>query len=377
MKITSVQAYELLYDLPKPLGVASGFATERTTLLVKITSDDGLFGWGETEPAFPSFRAMIEEQYRPLLLGKDPRDFRKLWNLLWGANFGNGFTVGAVSTALLDLRGKALKLSIADQFGGRLRDRVLAYASAMNYTHGIEPEKQYPEEARQLVKRGFRALKMRIGGRPLQHDLAAVKGVREAVGPEILLMADGNGGYTYASAVRMAQELERLHFFWFEEPLPQGNGHYQGYEKLAEKLSISLAGGEVIDSRATAKDLLVRRVFDIIQPDVSICGGVAEGLFIAEMARLHGVRFVPHCWGGAVTLAATLQLLALLPNPDLSMMPEQPLLELDVYENPFRDKIAKQPFELKSGYVDIPTGPGLGIEVLEEALPRYKKKKTG
>src|SRR5262249_40925377 len=162
-------------------------------------------------------------------------------------------------------------------------------------------EKQYPEEARQLVKRGFRALKVRIGGRPLQHDLAAVKGVREAVGPEILLMADGNGGYTYASALRMAQELEWLHFFWFEEPLPQGNGHYQGYEKLAEKLSISLAGGEVIDSRATAKDLLVRRVFDIIQPDVSICGGVAEGLFIAEMARLHGVRFVPHCWGGAVT----------------------------------------------------------------------------
>jgi D-galactarolactone cycloisomerase len=252
---------------------------------------------------------------------------------------------------------------------------VLAYASAMNYTHGIEPEKQYPDEARELVKRGFRAMKMRVGGRPLEHDLAAVAAVRAAVGPGVLLMADGNGGYTYASALRMAREMERLNYFFFEEPLPEGNGHYEGYEKLAEKLTIPLAGGEVIDSRATAKDLLMRRVFDVIQPDVSICGGVSESLFIAEMARLHGVRFVPHCWGGAVTLAATLQVAAMLPNPDLSMTPEQPLLELDVYENPFRDKIVKQPFQLKGGYVDVPTGPGLGVEVMEDALPQYMKKK--
>src|SRR5262245_14666186 len=134
MKITSVQTYDLHYDLPKPLGVASGFDTERSTFLVKVTADDGLVGWGETAPAFPWLRGMVEGQFRPLLVGKDPHDFRKLWDVLWGANFGNGFAVGAVSTALLDLRGKALKLSVADQFGGRMRDRVPAYASAMNYS---------------------------------------------------------------------------------------------------------------------------------------------------------------------------------------------------------------------------------------------------
>jgi D-galactarolactone cycloisomerase len=375
MKISAVKTYTLHHQLSKPLGVASGFDTERSTFLLKITSEDGLHGWGETAPAFPWLRPLVELQYQPLLLGKDPRDFRKLWDLLWGPNFGNGFALGAVSTALLDLRGKALKLSIADQFGGRMRDRVPVYASAMNYTPGVEPEQQYPDEARQLVARGFRAMKMRVGGRPLRHDLAAVAAVRAAVGPDVLLMADGNGGYTYSSALQMAREMERHNYFWFEEPLPEGNGHFEGYEKLTEKLTIPLAGGEVIDSRATAKDLLVRRVFDIIQPDISICGGISESIFIGEMARLHGVRFMPHCWGGAITVAATLQVLATVPNPDLSMTPEQPMLELDTYENPFRDRIVPKPIELKDGCVEIPTGPGLGIDILEDTLPQYVKEK--
>src|SRR5262249_58018987 len=110
--------------------------------------------------------------------------------------------------------------------------------------------------------------------------------VRAAVGPEILLMADGNGGYTYASALPMAREMERLNYFWFEEPLPEGNGHYEGYEKLTEKLTIPLAGGEVLDSRATAKDLLIRRGFVLVQPAINICGGVGWKIGVPGQAGL-------------------------------------------------------------------------------------------
>ena len=134
----------------------------------------------------------------------------------------------------------------------------------------------------------------------------------------------------------------------------------------------ALAGGEVLDSRASARDHIVRRSFDIIQPDVTLCGGVAEVLFIAEMARLFGVQCVPHCWGGALAIAATLQLLALLPSYTWGFSSDEPMLELDTYENPFRDEITATRFEVKNGFVEIPTGPGLGIEIDEDVVRKYR-----
>src|SRR5262249_15499258 len=154
---------------------------------------------------------------------------------------------------------------------------------------------------------------------------------RKAVGPDIKLMADGNGAYTVATAIRVGRELDRLGLYLFEEPLP--GAHYARYEVLRDKLDIAPAGGEELRSRRTAKELICRRCFDIIQPDVSLCGGVAECLFVAEMARLWGMQANPHCWGGAIVIAATLQILALLPDESWSRTTETPMLEFDVYEN--------------------------------------------
>src|SRR5262249_58424988 len=121
-------------------------------------------------------------------------------------------------------------------------DRIPAYASAMNYTEGNEPEQQYPEEASGLVAKGFRALKMRIGRLAPSRDLAAVAAVREAVGPDVRLMADGNGAYTVTEAIQVGRELDRLGLYWFEEPLPEE--HYIGYEVVTDKLGNAIAGGE-------------------------------------------------------------------------------------------------------------------------------------
>jgi D-galactarolactone cycloisomerase len=369
MKITSVKTYHLKHRLPRAVGCSTFLYSEREALLVKISTDDGLVGWGETAP-LGGVRGLIEDQFAAQLIGQNPLDHRKLWRAIWGPNFGNGLAVGAVDTALHDLRGKALNLPVSELYGGRLRDRVPVYASALNYTEGIDALKQYPEEAVSLAARGFRALKMRLGRFEPRRDLAVVAAVRDAVGPDFKLMVDGNGAYTLPTAIRVGKELDRLGLHWFEEPLPEA--HYTGYPELRRKLDIALAGGEALDCRGTAKELLDKQSFDIIQPDLSLCGGIGECLFVAELARLWGVQCNPHCWGGGITIAATLHVLSLLPDASWGHTTETPMLELDLIENPFRDRLLTRAHEVgPDGYMQVPRGPGLGIEVDEEALKRY------
>ena len=336
--------------------------------MIKISTDQGLVGWGEAA-VMAGVRGIIENHYAPILIGQDPRDHRKLWRQLWGANFGNGVALGGLDVALHDLRGKVLDQSVADMYGGRLRDRVQAYASSVNYTENCEPEQQYPADALALVEQGFKAVKLRIGRFSLRREIPIIAAVRDAIGPDVKLTVDANAAYSLPTSIRMGRALEELGVYWYEEPMPQP--HYAGYDVVTSTLDIAVAGGECVDSRFAARELILRRAVDIIQPDVSLCGGFAECLAIAEMARLWNIMCIPHCWGGALTIAATLHLNSLLPDFTWGFETETPLLELDVTENPFREVIVKQPFRIRDGYVDVPTGPGLGVEIDEEALSHY------
>jgi D-galactarolactone cycloisomerase len=371
LKITSVKTFHLQHHLQRPFGVSVSVPLDktRTALLVKIETDAGLVGWGETAP-LAGARGAIDAELGPRLIGQNPVEYRRLWRMLWGPNFGHPLAVGALDMALNDLRGKALGLPVAELFGGRLRDRVPPYASAMNYVEGREPEEQFPAEAAELVRQGYRALKMRIGRYPVPREAKVAAAVREAVGPDVLLMADGNAAYTLATALQMGDELNRLGFECFEEPLPQ-SPKYAGYEELREKLPLSLAAGEGVDSRASARDLIDRRAMDIIQPDVSLCGGIGEALFIAELAALSGIRCIPHCWGSAILIAATVHLIALLPDPHWGLPTDTPMLELDQSENPWRTEIVKEPLPFEDGFVAVPTRPGLGIDVNEDVVRKY------
>jgi len=368
--IKLVQTFLLRHELQQPFGVSVSVPLDKTreTLLVRIESNEGHVGWGETAP-LPGTRAAIDE-LGLALIGQNPLQYRRLWRSLWGANFGNALAVAGLDMALNDLRGKVLNLSVAELFGGRLRDKVPAYASAMNYLEGVEPETHFPLEAATLAKQGFRALKMRLGRYPVAREAKLAAAVREVVGPDVLLMADGNGAYTMESAVRMGHVLNDLNFECFEEPLPQ-SPKYVAYEELRNKLPLSLAAGEAVDGRASAKELIDRRAMDIIQPDVSLCGGFAETLFIAEMAALSGIRCIPHCWGADILIAATVQLLSILPDPHWGFPTDTPLLELDQSENPWRDGLAKGAFPLQDGMVSVPTGPGLGITIDEQMVKAF------
>jgi D-galactarolactone cycloisomerase len=373
LTITKVETFAVEHKIPKAIGPSIAMTNTRDSLLIKISTDSGLVGWGETADVGGT-RGIIEKHLKQAVLGKNPLEHRKLWNAMWGPNFADGRAVGGMDIALHDLRGKALGLSISEMYGGRARDKIMGYAAAMNYVEGEDPEKHHPVEAADLAKRGWLAMKIRTGRYGFRKDIAVMQKIREAVGPDVRLMTDGNGAFTFPQAVKFGKELEKLDFYWFEEPIPQAP-NYAGYAELAKKLNIALAGGEVLDWRGTAREHIVKRSFDIIQPDVSLCGGIAEVLFISEMAHLFRMQAAPHCWAGAITIAATLQVLALFPPHYLgSTVGDEPMMEFDVYENPFRDEIVTKKIELKKGYFDVPTGPGLGIEIDESVVKKYAKR---
>lgn len=371
LTITKVETFVLKHKLPNEIGVSTLLYGFRDALIIKITTDSGLVGWGETSDVGGT-RGIIEDHLKPILLGKNPLEYRSLWRSLWGPFFGDGRAVGGVEIAIQDLRGKALGMPVCEVLGGRVRDKVMAYASAMAYTAGVDPEDQFPPEAAGLAKQGFRAMKVRTGRFAPKRDLAVLAKIREAVGPNVRLLTDGNGAFTFPQAMKFGKELEKLDFYFFEEPLPEAD--YVGYDELTDQLDIAIAGGEGLDSRGMAKELIERRAVDIIQPDATLCGGIGEALFVAEMARVFGMLCIPHCWSGAIALAATLHTNACIPNFTWGHTSDEPMLEMDTYENPFREEIVATPFRIKDGYVDVPKAPGLGVEVDEEVIRKYLVK---
>lgn len=373
LKIINVETFAMRHRLKQAIGPSTTLYPFRDALLIKITTDSGIIGWGEA-PDVGGTRGIIENHLKKQLIDKNPLEHRKLWRSLWGPNFGDGRAVGGVDIALHDIRGKALGLPVYDLYGGKVRDKLFAYSSSMNYTAGVDPLDQHPAEAQQLVERGFRALKARTGRFGMKRDLAVLAKVREAVGPEIRLQTDGNGAMTFPQAVAFGIELAKLDFYFLEEPIPQKGPFYPRYPELTESLDIALAGGEVLDSRLNAKELIVAKAFDMIQPDATLCGGIGECLAIAEFAALFGVLVHPHCWGGAIAIAAAMHVVACIPDFTWGNSADQPMLELDVYENPFRDELTSFPFTVRDGFVNLPTAPGLGIEIDEAVIEKYAVK---
>ena len=373
IKITAVKAYLLETELKRAFGVSISQPLDkrRRTLLVKVETDAGVEGWGETYPILGA-RGAIADKIGPALIGENPLAYRRVMKKTWGRVFYNPLAVGALETAINDIRGKILDKPVSELFGGRLRGRVPAYASTMNYLEGITPEELYPRQAVEHVALGFKALKMRLGRYSVNREIPIARAVRAAVGTDIQLMADGNAAYASKGALAMGQALAELDFAFWEEPLPQAPD-YAGYARLRNKLDIPLAGGEALADRVAAKRLLDRGCFDIIQPDLALCGGVGELLFIAELAALSSVQTLPHCWGGAILIASTLHLLSLMADPTWGHPTHTPMLELDQSENPWRTEITDVSFQVdKNGHVTVPTKPGLGITVDEQAVKRFQ-----
>ena len=360
--IRGAEVLVLSHRLSRTRLFGTGSNLTRDSVIVRLEDDDGIVGWGETylvPGAVESSRAMADS-----LIGRDPDAAAAELVATTGLH---RWALGAVSMALDDLRARRRGITVSALYDERRRDRVRAYASSQGYVDGLSPDAAWGEEAAATWAAGFRAMKLRIGRYPVADEIAAIERL-VARGPAMTWMADGNGAYDIDDSRRLGRALEGLDFRWLEEPLPTDD--YAAYAPLAGELAIPLAGGEILESAEAAEPFLRTGSFDLVQPDVSICGGIGGVLEIAAAAARVGSHAVPHACNGVIALAATLQVLAILPVPADAPGWAEPILEHDVGENPIRTDLLVAPLRLDDGWMQIPDGPGLGIEIDEEALRR-------
>ncbi len=378
MKVQSIRTHLLDYALGTPFESASMQFSRRQHCLVEIICDDGTVGWGEClGPA--KLNAAVVAAYAQNLVGQDPLQTEHIWITLYNQlrdQGQRGLTVTALSgidIALWDIKGKHFGVPISTLLGGRVRESVRAYATGSFRRYGVDRVTDVAEEVAGYRREGFHAVKVKIGF-DVEEDLAVIAAVREAIGPDIRLMIDANHGYDVLEAVEVGQRAAQWGVDWFEEPvIPE---QLSAYRAVKADQPIPVAGGETWHGRYAMQAPLETRAVDIVQPDICGVGGFTEIRRVADMADLHGVRLIPHVWGTAVCIAASLQFMAaLLPNPP-RREPRPPILEFDRTENPFRQAVVKTPIEHHQGIVKIPDGPGLGIEIDRQALETYAMKEV-
>ena len=374
MMITEVRTHVLEAALSQPFAYSRAWYDTRTAMVVEIETDEGLIGWGECYgPA--RITAAVVQSVAPWLIGHDPLRTEFLWQMIYARLRDHGQKgaviqgLSGIDIALWDIKGKHFGVPVHRLLGGPLRDEVQAYATGLYRRKSGDPLRYLAEEAVGYVADGFKAVKLKVGF-GVEEDAAVTRAVREAIGPDIALMVDANHAYDAVAAIRLGRMIEADNIGWFEEPVPPED--VAGYRAVKAAISIPIAGGECEFTRFGFRDILALRAIDIIQPDTCAAGGLSECKKIADMAEAFGVRYNPHVWGTGIAIAASLQLLAVLPShTPPSLAPVAPMLEFDRTEHPIRQSLLVQPIEHTKGVVRVPDAPGLGIEVDRETLARF------
>jgi D-arabinonate dehydratase/D-galactarolactone cycloisomerase len=347
------------------------------TCLVRIRTDTGIVGIGECGSRFSSrAAAVLVDELRPVLLGKDPMASDYLWGLLYEVLRSGGHRAGfyiealsGIDIALWDIRGKAVGLPVYALLGGPHRRTLPVYGAAL--TLSMPPE-SLAQRTAVLLERGYEILKAKIGAdaRDPQRELDTLAGLCEGFRGRVRFVVDANGMYDYSVAVRVGRSLERMPVLWLEEPLSPDDRPHQA--ELARQLDIAVAGGESEFTAFGFRDVLVSGVYDIIQPNVSRAGGISECWRIAALAQAFRVPVAFHVGSSSgVCIAATLQLAAACRNfliyehmgPGWS--PGAP--------NPFRDALVGGPVDqFEHGTVKVPDRPGLGVDLREDVVQAYR-----
>ncbi len=374
MIISAVRTHVLEAKLSQPFAYSRAWYDTRTAMVVEIETDTGLIGWGECYgPA--RMTAAVVQSVTPWLIGEDPLRTDYLWQMIYARLRDHGQKgvviegLSGIDIALWDIKGKHFGVFAHRLLGGPLRTEVQAYATGLYRRKSGDPLRYLAEEAAGYVAEGFRAVKLKVGF-GVDEDAAVTRAVREAIGSNVALMVDANHAYDAVAAIRLGRMIEPYDIGWFEEPVPPED--LAGYRAVKAALSIPVAGGECEFTRYGFRDVLTSQAIDIIQPDTCAAGGLSECKKIADMAEAFGVRYNPHVWGTGIAIAASLQLLAVLPaHTPVSLAPLQPMLEFDRTEHPIRQSLLVQPIEHTGGIVRVPDGPGLGIEVDRDALARF------
>ena len=374
MKITSVEAIELRLPEPELVGYGDRASPAGNTLIVKIHTDEGIVGIGEVESSARVAKAVIEAPpsmimasgLERLLIGMNPLDIRAINDRLYQSSFYYGrrgvvvHTIGGIDIALWDIAGKYYNQPIYQLLGGAFQKKVRAYASVLFGKDGNAT----CEIGKRWVDKGFTAVK--FGWKPLGEseklDLELVEGARRGIGEGNDVLIDAGCCWDTMTAIRRAQQFEEYGILWLEEPLDQDN--IEGYRKLTNVSKIPIAAGEGHCGRFEFRDLIERGGVHLAQVDLAR-NGFSEAVRIADLAEDRSLRIVNHFWTTGINLAAGLHWLASRKSAFIC--------EYGVEDTPIRWDVTKQRMEIDSdGFVHVPEGPGLGVDLNEDIIEKYR-----
>ncbi len=360
LKITDVETWVLNCD----------------SLFVVVRTDQGITGYGESSPMnVRAISSLVNEALKPRVLGQDALERERLWEDMFFSTYKLGVmgaqpeALAGIDIALWDIFGKVTGQSLWQLFGGRRRDRVRVYASIGGGAEATPAE--MARRAAKAVEEGHTMVKIRMdwGARRTDanpaHDWAVASEVRKAIGDKVELGFDPNNGFSVSTAIRLGRRFQdELGLVHYEEPVAQYD--YAGLAQVVAALDVPIAAGEHEYTRWQFRDLITQANVDILQPDLVKCAGITEGLRIAALASTYNRMLVPHQTQPAIGTAANLHFTACFAR-------EERAQEYDI--NPKRavlNRVIHPPLEQKNGYLAVPDGPGLGIEVDEAELRRLR-----
>ena len=363
-RIVSARGMIVRCRLPETIGNSRQFFDAWTAFLLQLTTDDGLSGWGEHMLLPQAVSAAVRQRLLPLVMGKDPSAIQPLFRAM-ERSFGDAerslamMAISPVDMALWDVAARSADVPVATLLGGAVRDRVSAYASGPFMRQGSDRYAGYVGEVENYLRAGFRAFKIRAGVNPAA-DEAVMRSLREAVGGDIAIMLDLNQGYLRETALDLDRRLRGLDVLWIEEPVAPDD--LEGYRFLAKEMQAPIAGGEALADHETFAAFFQPPTFDVVQPDLSVCGGFTGFSAVMAMTDADVLPLVAHTFGTVVNFYASLQLAATLPERRIDGGRKYPLFEYDPNRNDMRAKFAYVPVD-SDGAVAIPDGPGIGIDI--------------
>jgi D-galactarolactone cycloisomerase len=370
LRIVDVQGFATSFpvDAKNSVTLGIGRAVKRDAVVVKVTTDAGIVGYGESHHGRcpGAVAALVNTTLKQLVVGQDANDVVGIWNKIYVRQLGShGMGAGAclamsgIDQALWDIRGKALGVPLYKLLGGASKP-IPAYAGGVSL--GYQEPRALVAEAQPLVAAGYKAIKLRVGDTPAR-DLARVAAVREALGDEIAILVDANTGYTVADARKAMPGFEEYEVGWLEEPFPAHD--YASYRLAATFSNVPLAAGENHYTRFEFNRIIEDGSITILQPDLSKTGGITEGLRVAHLASAWKLPVNPHTSMTGLNMAATIHFLAAIDNGGY--------FEGDVSKNNlFRDELVDKPYEVGGdGCVRPLERPGLGLEVDEKFLAAH------
>ncbi|MDR0353662.1 MAG: mandelate racemase/muconate lactonizing enzyme family protein [Opitutaceae bacterium] len=373
MKITAVKClllsapYAVPGDLEREFCFADG---HRTISVIKVETDEGLYGLGETYIGVfaPEATQAIVKQLEIDLIGRDPTDIAGIAGILklaiyyWG-RFGMSASIaGGIEMALWDLKGKALGVPVHQLLGGKVHDHIPAYASGGN-------NKPFPELKEELLgyqKLGYGAVKIRINYLEPREIVEKVAYSREVLGKDTGLGVDACQGvnpkaWNYKEAISIVRSLEPCNLLFVEEPCEVTD--YKGFAKIRAGTDCIIAGGETVSSLPEAENYLDAGALDLFQPDAALIGGISAFRRIAQMCERKFIKIAVHTWAGGVGIMGNYHAAFASPNCTILELPNNPF--------PLREEFLVKPLTLVNGGIEAPTAPGLGVKLPEDVEKRY------